>query len=166
MLCQFLLSCQGNLGFLFNCFCFNTFPPRCLRMVCDSWPLFKEFLAVGKFTNQSSDKRRKIILDSPKFQGRLQSAILENSILSLQEEYDCDRCGTRGSYYNKAYDCLISLKTSMENLHQKNLFLYNPEVLLKRFLLHSTSMALFNLQSFFFNAFCKRFFFVPFISFV
>ncbi|XP_044470163.1 uncharacterized protein LOC123199303 isoform X2 [Mangifera indica] len=105
---------------------------RCLRMVCDSWPLFKEFLAVGKFTNQSSDKRRKIILDSPKFQGRLQSTTLENSILSLQEEYDCDRCGTRGSYYNKAYDCLISLKTSMENLHQKNLFLYNPEVLLKR----------------------------------
>ncbi|KAJ0096379.1 hypothetical protein Patl1_28791 [Pistacia atlantica] len=138
---------------------------RCLRMVCDSWPLFKEFSADGKFTNQSSDKRRKIILDSPNFQGRLPSATLENSLPSLQEEYGYDPCISRGSYYKEANDCLLSLKTSIENLHQKNLFLYNPEVLLKRCHLHSTSIA-FLIYSPIPFAFCKWFIFVPFTSFV
>ncbi|KVI02657.1 hypothetical protein Ccrd_019051 [Cynara cardunculus var. scolymus] len=31
-----------------------------------------------------------------------------------------------------AIDCLLLLKKSVENLHQKNLFPYNPEVLLRR----------------------------------
>ncbi|KAH9663396.1 Golgin [Citrus sinensis] len=110
---------------------------RCLRLVSDSWPLFMEFSLSGKVTNQSSDKRRKMLLGSSNDQFGLPSTTLKN-IPSLEEEcksdleYSYQHYVTAESHYKKAKECLFSLKTSVENLHQKNLFQYNPEVLLKR----------------------------------
>ncbi|KAH9711671.1 Golgin [Citrus sinensis] len=110
---------------------------RCLRLVSDSWPLFMEFSLSGKVTNQSSDKRRKMLLGSSDDQFGLASTTLKN-IPSLEEEcksdleYSYQHYATAESHYKKAKECLFSLKTSVENLHQKNLFQYNPEVLLKR----------------------------------
>lgn len=40
--------------------------------------------------------------------------------------------GSRGQPFNEAKECLLSLKSSVENLHQKGLFPYNPKVLLRR----------------------------------
>ncbi|KAL5819512.1 hypothetical protein ACOSQ4_023354 [Xanthoceras sorbifolium] len=107
---------------------------RCLRLVCEHFHLFIEFPLGEKARNQSSDKRRKI-LDSSNFPGRVPSATSKFFIQSLKDsdrEYDYEHCITRGSHYKEAKDCLLSLKMSVENLHQKNLFLYNPEALLKR----------------------------------
>ncbi|KAK0603988.1 hypothetical protein LWI29_010922 [Acer saccharum] len=107
---------------------------RCLRLVCEHFHLFIEFSPGEKARNQSSDKKRKI-LDSSNFPGRLPSPTSRNFIQSLEDsdrEYDYVHCITRGSHYKEAKDCLLSLKTSVENLCRKNLFLYNPEALLKR----------------------------------
>ncbi|KAJ4714969.1 Protein Lines [Melia azedarach] len=110
---------------------------RCLRLVSNSWPLFMEFSLGGKVTNRLSDKRRKVVLESSHNQCRLPSTTMEK-VPSFEKECENDlECGSkhygaRRSYYKDAKDCLLSLKISLENLHQKNLFLYNPEVLLKR----------------------------------
>ncbi|KAK2657368.1 hypothetical protein Ddye_010420 [Dipteronia dyeriana] len=108
---------------------------RCLRLVCEHFHLFIEFSMGEKARNQSTDKRRRIP-DSSNFPGRVPSATSKKFIQSLEDsdrEYDYVHCITRGSHYKGAKDCLLSLKTSVGNLCQKNLFLYNPEALLKRF---------------------------------
>lgn len=50
-------------------------------------------------------------------------------------EHNCDRISYQivGQPYYDAKECLLSLRASVESLHQKNLFPYNPKVLLKRF---------------------------------
>ncbi|KAK3223048.1 hypothetical protein Dsin_010073 [Dipteronia sinensis] len=117
---------------------------RCLRLVCEHFHLFIEFSLGEKARNQSSDKKRKI-LDSSNFPGRVPSATSKNFIQSLEDSdrgYDYVHCITRGSHYKEAKDCLLSLKTSVENLCRKNLFLYNPEALLKRCILLSVELSL------------------------
>lgn len=139
LICIYIFT-QPDFGIPFQCHCFWHIFTRCLRLVSDSWPLFMEFSLSGKVTNQSSDKRRKMLLGSSNDQFGLPSTTLKN-IPSLEEEcksdleYSYQHYETAESHYKKAKECLFSLKTSVENLHQKNLFQYNPEVLLKRWLL-------------------------------
>ncbi|KAF8406367.1 hypothetical protein HHK36_008454 [Tetracentron sinense] len=46
----------------------------------------------------------------------------------------CSKCySMRRQPFEKAKECMLSLKASVENLHQKNLFPYNPAALLKSF---------------------------------
>ncbi|EOA23365.1 hypothetical protein CARUB_v10019578mg, partial [Capsella rubella] len=85
---------------------------RCLRAVCDSWTLFMEF-PFEESTNASSSKRRKLLLET--------SGVEKNCKLHLQA-------------FEDAKDCLLSLQTSVVKLHQKKLFPYNPEALLRRLL--------------------------------
>ncbi|TQD81073.1 hypothetical protein C1H46_033383 [Malus baccata] len=80
---------------------------RCLRKVFDSWSLFVEFSMCRQATNRSS-KRRKVQVRS------------------------CKGTQNGGKYFKEAKGCLISLKNSIESLHRKNLFPYNPNVLLNR----------------------------------
>ncbi|KAA8547250.1 hypothetical protein F0562_003886 [Nyssa sinensis] len=111
---------------------------RCLRVVCDSWRIFVEFSVGGKVTDESSCKKRKVLMDSSDFQGT--SASVRGTGIPLSGEKKCQRDDTCGGKccrsnrlpFEKAKECLLSLKKSVENLHQKNLFPYNPEVLLRR----------------------------------
>ncbi|KAM0975619.1 hypothetical protein FF1_018666 [Malus domestica] len=80
---------------------------RCLRKVFDSWSLFVEFSMCRQATNRSS-KRRKVLV------------------------WSCKGTQNGGKYFKEAKGCLLSLKNSIESLHRKNLFPYNPNVLLNR----------------------------------
>lgn len=110
---------------------------RCLRMVCDSWYLFVEFPQGMQLINHSFRKRRKVLSDSI-FQTQLPCGSVKNSCLSVGKkpkgnlEKFSDHIPAGEQAYEKAKGCLLSLKTSVENLHQRNLFPYNPKVLLKR----------------------------------
>ncbi|KAL8200600.1 hypothetical protein R6Q57_011939 [Mikania cordata] len=77
---------------------------RCLRIICDKWDSFLKFSFRTEVERQSFPKRRKS----------------ENE-------------GTCKQAFYKACDCLLLLKKSVESLHQKDLFPYNPQVLLRRF---------------------------------
>ncbi|XP_062014302.1 uncharacterized protein LOC133730794 [Rosa rugosa] len=109
---------------------------RCLRKVCDSWSLFVEFPPSGQVINRSSCKKRKVSLNGSSFCGADLFALVKDSGgLFLEDECDdenkYDFKHTRENF-QKAKECLISLKNSIECLHQKNLFPYNPNALLNR----------------------------------
>ncbi|KAJ7944381.1 Protein Lines [Quillaja saponaria] len=110
---------------------------RCLRLVCDSWDIFMEFSVCGELSYQSTGKRRRISGISNFGAVTIYSQVDSNSVFpsvdkeckgELKYNFKC----YRSQPFNEAKKCLLSLKKSVENLHQKNLFPYNPEVLLKR----------------------------------
>ncbi|KAK9053211.1 hypothetical protein SSX86_029843 [Deinandra increscens subsp. villosa] len=76
---------------------------RCLRVICDKWDRFLNFPFRTEVETQSLPKRRKSGNDK-----------------------SCEQA------FYKARDCLLMLKKSIESLHQKDLFPYNPQVLLRR----------------------------------
>ncbi|KAK1428946.1 hypothetical protein QVD17_17786 [Tagetes erecta] len=76
---------------------------RCLRIICEKWGSFFEFPFRAEVERQSCPKRRK-----------------------FENGKNCQRA------FYKARDCLLLLKKSVESLHQKDLFPYNPQVLLQR----------------------------------
>ncbi|KAL3616472.1 hypothetical protein CASFOL_039862 [Castilleja foliolosa] len=84
---------------------------RSLRIVCDSWNLFSEFPGVEKDRlGRLCPKRQKV---------------------SDYKEPN-EGCKNNRLPFVSARDCLVSLKTSIDSLNQKNLFPYNPKVLLRR----------------------------------
>ncbi|PIN14404.1 hypothetical protein CDL12_12968 [Handroanthus impetiginosus] len=91
---------------------------RSLRSVCDSWNLFVEFPGVDGL-DQSCTKRQKILIHCKDFRGVSYPASSKDSI------------NYRPPFF-AARDCLVSLRTSIDSLNQKNLFPYNPQVLLQR----------------------------------
>ncbi|PQP92459.1 uncharacterized protein Pyn_24878 [Prunus yedoensis var. nudiflora] len=111
---------------------------RCLRKVCDSWSLFVEFLVDGQATNQSFCKKRKVSLGGSSSWGEDSLAPTKNHLTFLDDEPDeenengCKHTQNGRHYFKEAKECLLSLKISIEGLHQKNLFPYNPNVLLNR----------------------------------
>lgn len=114
---------------------------RCLRTICDSWHIFVEFSVDGQFVNQSSCKKRKVMWDGSTVQAEKFLTLVKNDRTLLLLEKECNEesnCGfkdyqTIRQPYKDAKECLLSLRTSVESLHQKNLFPYNPKVLLKRY---------------------------------
>ncbi|KAK8674015.1 hypothetical protein V6N13_112321 [Hibiscus sabdariffa] len=106
---------------------------RCLRIVCDYWQTFTEFSVYGKRSYQLSNKRRKKLSESSNFKTEPSSGAVKTKPLSLEKKFKgYVECKHAEQMYELAKDCLLSLKKSVENLHRKNLFPYNPEVLLKR----------------------------------
>ncbi|CAK9166412.1 unnamed protein product [Ilex paraguariensis] len=113
---------------------------RCLRIVCDSWKFFVEFSVGGEVTNQSSCKKRKVSGGVTDLKGKVSSASMEGDGIFLSPQNDCKRGHPYGCKhyrterppFDDAKDCLLSLKISLENLHRKNLFPYDPQVLLRR----------------------------------
>lgn len=118
--------------------CIFFFHYRCLRMVHNSWNVFATFSMDWKVVNQSCCKKRRLLLDVSDFQGELSSIPEQCISQSLEEEdekefeYTCENHQNKRQPFKEAKDCLISLKASVESLHRKNLFPYNPLVLLKR----------------------------------
>ncbi|XVE87206.1 hypothetical protein DITRI_Ditri18aG0097500 [Diplodiscus trichospermus] len=106
---------------------------RCLRMVCDSWKTFREFSVHGEVKIQPSSKRRRVSSESSNFEMLPSSESAKIIPLYHKKKFKDDH---EYRYVEQAYeqakDCLLSLKKSVENLHTKDLFPYNPEVLLKR----------------------------------
>ncbi|XP_027346543.1 uncharacterized protein LOC113858215 isoform X2 [Abrus precatorius] len=112
---------------------------RCLHLVCNSWKLFVEFPLYGEFLNQSLCKRRKVLGDGLQFlvDGMPTSVDSGGNIIlhikNYKEDRECDFKHNNIKPFKKAAECLLSLSNSVDNLHKKDLFPYNPEVLLKRF---------------------------------
>ncbi|KAE9597619.1 putative protein Line [Lupinus albus] len=112
---------------------------RCLHLICNSWKLFVKFPLFGELLNQPSCKRSKISgNDCPEFLADGLPSEENNGSITLHiKDYKEDNEYGFEHYninpFKKAAKCLLSLKNSVDNLHQKNLFPYNPEVLLKRY---------------------------------
>ncbi|KAK2998945.1 hypothetical protein RJ639_024593, partial [Escallonia herrerae] len=109
---------------------------RCLRTVCESWNLFAECSLDSHIVKRSSCKKRKLNDHSL---GEPSSADVQGSTIVVSVENECEEhiygskhLRTNRLPFEDAVKCLLSLKKSMENLHQKNLFPYNPDVLLRR----------------------------------
>lgn len=99
-------------------------------MVGTSWHIFLRFPLCGSEQNQSSYKRRKISIDESL--EALPSSIMmtkEHKVRKLLAVGNIDKSMT----FNNAKECLLSLKKTVEDLHRKNLFPYNPKPLLRRF---------------------------------
>ncbi|KAI3452073.1 hypothetical protein Pfo_008738 [Paulownia fortunei] len=112
---------------------------RSLRIVCNSWSLFVEFPGVEEGVGQLCPKRQKNLVDCTDFKGVSSPASLKDGgISSLEKEHNEGHAHGRKCCRNyrlpfvAARDCLVSLRTSINSLNQKNLFPYNPQVLLRR----------------------------------
>uniref|UniRef100_A0A7N0ULI9 Protein Lines C-terminal domain-containing protein n=1 Tax=Kalanchoe fedtschenkoi TaxID=63787 RepID=A0A7N0ULI9_KALFE len=88
---------------------------RCLRRVCESWKSFMHY-SYGKDSTRSNNKKRKTV---PKR-------------VSEKSESETATMWERGEAFKQAKQCLFSLRVSVESLHQRRLFPYNAEVLLRR----------------------------------
>lgn len=97
---------------------------RCLRLISESWEAFLQFSYVRSPKEWPSTKERKI--SQLKVNFRLEPYSTGNFRHGHKLQ------GAGGKPFDKAKLCLLSLKYSVENLHQKNLFPYNPKVLLRR----------------------------------
>ncbi|CAL2273609.1 unnamed protein product [Prunus armeniaca] len=92
----------------------------------------------GQATNQSFCKKRKVSLGGSSSWGEDSLAPTKNHLTFLDDEPDeenengCKHTQNGGQYFKEAKECLLSLKISIEGLHQKNLFPYDPNVLLNR----------------------------------
>lgn len=95
---------------------------RCLRVICDKWNSFMGFTLNVEVGRHLIPKRRKCMNDSES----VTDEMLLPSKTNNKNEKTCKQP------FHNARDCLLLLKKSLENLHQKDLFPYNPEVLLKR----------------------------------
>ncbi|RYR80096.1 hypothetical protein Ahy_A01g004875 isoform C [Arachis hypogaea] len=111
---------------------------RCLCLICDSWDLFVESPLVGEYYSKSSCKRRKLSGDGIDFVADEIPTSVDNyrstTLHSKNYEKDIEYCFKHYDIkpFKNAAECLLSLYNSIESLHQKDLFPYNPEVLLKR----------------------------------
>ncbi|CAK8562352.1 unnamed protein product [Lathyrus sativus] len=111
---------------------------RCMHLICNSWKLFVEFPLSGELSNQSSCKRRKLLGDDPQLVAdETPSSVDNNGSIELhsknfKEDSEYDFKHHNFEQFKKAAECLLSLNNSIGNLHQKSLFPYNPEVLLRR----------------------------------
>lgn len=117
---------------------FYMFFHRCLRIVCDSWRLFVEFSLDGKVISQSSCKKRKVSFDGSNFWVDVTPGPVKNIGILTSLEKECDRDNELACKhyitqpFEGARECLLLLRNSVDSLHKKKLFPYNPEVLLKR----------------------------------
>ncbi|XP_065874648.1 uncharacterized protein [Euphorbia lathyris] len=111
---------------------------RSLRVVCNSWSLFITFSVHEKLKNPSSCKKRKLLLDGSNVQAEVSSVPSEQTLSPGLEKHEKDverswkHDESTRQMFKEAKNCLLSLKYSVENLHRKNLFPYNPEALLRR----------------------------------
>ena len=97
-----------------------------------------EFSFDGKVINQSSCKKRKVSLGGSNFEADVTPMLVENNGIITSQEKEYNRGHRYGSTHHitqpfeEAKECLLLLRNSVESLHKKNLFPYNPKVLLKR----------------------------------
>ncbi|CAL5324717.1 unnamed protein product [Camellia sinensis] len=83
--------------------------------------------------------KRKVLVDDSLIEGHLTSSSMKSKGIRLSLGKQCQKDLMRGSKhcrttrlpFGNAKDCLLSLKKSLQNLHKKSLFPYNPQVLLQ-----------------------------------
>ncbi|XP_043711668.1 uncharacterized protein LOC122660427 isoform X2 [Telopea speciosissima] len=112
---------------------------RCFRMIFKSWHLFVEFSVCESEISQPSCKKRKIILDSQDSNGKVDLLHGETPVALDRDRRRKHDVASKPydempKSFKNAKDCLLSLKRSVKNLHQKNLFPYNPTALLRSFM--------------------------------
>lgn len=86
-------------------------------------------------------KRRRVSVDRAHLESGFPNASMKDDLITSPLQIECKKGLTIGSKHGRkvrlpfedAKDCLLSLKSSIDSLHQKNLFPYNPGVLLRRF---------------------------------
>lgn len=118
--------------------------------MCDSWNLFVEFPEMEEAKYLLCSKRRQVLTGSWDSMEVLSSRHVENdgAPSSLETEYkkvllsDSKHCRNYRLPFVAARDCLVSLRTSIENLCQKNLFPYNPQALLLQYVVLSLILLL------------------------
>lgn len=107
---------------------------RCLRIICESWPTFVNFSICGTETNQSCYKRRKITRN--KDCSRKSSPFRSTAMVRRQHSGRHKGCSMSKAVniptFINAKECLLCLQRSVEEIHQKKLFPYNPKPLLSR----------------------------------
>nr|XP_043638809.1 uncharacterized protein LOC122609927 [Erigeron canadensis] len=103
---------------------------RCLRIICDQWRSFLEYPHLVEVGSHSSYKRRKVTNDSCIQQELSSVSVCDQFPISSKTNYNNEK--TCKQPFHDARDCLLLLKKSIESLHQKDLFPYNPQVLLRR----------------------------------
>lgn len=119
-------------------FILEMFLCRSIRALCNSWDTFAKIAVGEKVCDQLSSKKRKVLPDSSDVQAPCLIPSLEKAHSSLENRGTDRNNGLEYQQaehqFNRAEKCLFSLKDSIESLHQKKLFPYNPEALLKRYL--------------------------------
>ncbi|CAI9777479.1 unnamed protein product [Fraxinus pennsylvanica] len=113
---------------------------RSLRVVCDSWNLFVKYPETEEAKHLLYSKRRKVLAGCLDSDEALSSPRVRNDGAPSSLEMECKKVQLSDSKHGRNYrlpfvgarDCLVSLKTSIESLCQKNLFPYNPQALLLR----------------------------------
>ena len=112
---------------------------RCLRNVCNSWELFVEYSTRKSLVCQNDCqrcwKRRKCPDDSS--DECTDTSLQTQNVLSSEKQRDCDLegefLGIRCLPFESVKACLVSLKIALGKLHRRNLFPYNPKVLIRRY---------------------------------
>lgn len=119
-------------------FILEMFLCRSIRALCNSWDTFAKIAVGEKVCDQLSSKKRKVLPDSSDVPAPCLIPSLEKARSSLEnrgtDRYNGLEYQQAEHQFNRAEKCLFSLKDSIESLHQKKLFPYNPEALLKRYL--------------------------------
>ncbi|MQL95528.1 hypothetical protein Taro_028192 [Colocasia esculenta] len=118
---------------------------RCIRLVCKLWSFFVEFSMCSTEVGQPHFKRRKL-----RGNGQDSTEMLGHTFSTTDSTDDSRMLKTGDGKMNKldskqaspavaknlfqdAKGCLLSLKTSVEDLHRKNLFPYRPVPLIRRY---------------------------------
>ncbi|KAJ4967529.1 hypothetical protein NE237_019378 [Protea cynaroides] len=112
---------------------------RCFRTIFKSWHVFVGFSVCESKISQPSCKKRKVILDRQDSNGKVDLLRGETSVAMDRDWMRNDDAASQPfdempETFKSARDCLQSLNRSVKNLHQKNLFPYNPTALLKSFM--------------------------------
>ncbi|XP_031480350.1 uncharacterized protein LOC116250676 isoform X2 [Nymphaea colorata] len=107
---------------------------RCLRIVVGSWDLFVKFVMPEFDTSLSLCKKRKVCLDDNDSLKKAGSSTSGSNYLvrrPAKSKAMITQLPAIGAF-ESASKCLLCLKKSIESLHKKNLFPYNPTALLRR----------------------------------
>ncbi|XP_039116915.1 uncharacterized protein LOC120252816 isoform X1 [Dioscorea cayenensis subsp. rotundata] len=97
---------------------------RSLHKICKSWHHFAKYSICESEIDQQY-KKRKIFMDNS-------SNMIDGQNARKQENRGSHE-KNRSHTFKNAKECLLSVKRSVEELHQKNLFPYNPMPLIKSF---------------------------------
>lgn len=100
-------------------------------MICSFWQTFVELSTFEGEKSQPRHKRRKIMndkLESPP-SGSTTKGQMPSKLFAVS---DADKSILQPNFEN-AKVCLLNLKKTVEGLHRKDLFPYNPEPLIRRF---------------------------------
>lgn len=95
-----------------------------MRLVCGSWQIFVECLCISQlsYTKTTKDNgNANLNLNDKLTWGLKRNKVGEKRKVIVRSSFE------------DAKECLFCLKTSIEDLHEKSLFPYNPSALLRRY---------------------------------